>query len=91
VSSARDIVSITRLKSHAAELVREVTEEGRTLIVTQNGAAKVVVMDVGEFDRLHQCLAMLKMIAQGEADIVAGRVSTVDDAFAHALSGLEDG
>jgi prevent-host-death family protein len=81
VRSARDVVSITRLKNEAAELVRQVSEEGRTLIVTQNGAARVVVMDVVEFDRMQDALALLKMIAQGEADIAAGETVSIDAAF----------
>jgi len=36
--------SITHLKT--ADLVREVSEEGRPITITQNGEAKVVVMDV---------------------------------------------
>lgn len=84
--SARDIVSISRLKSEAADLLKTVTEEGRTLVVTQNGAAKVVVMDVAEFDRIQDTLAMLKMIAQGEADVAAGRTVSINDAFDQALA-----
>lgn len=81
---------ITRLKNEAAELIRTVTEEGRTLLVTQNGTAKVVVMDAAEYDRTQQALALLKMIAQGEADLAAGRTSSIDTAFAYATEGLDD-
>ena len=67
MSTKRDVISITRLKNDAAELVRSVSEDGRTLIVTQNGAARVAVIDVAELDRMRDALALLKMIAQGEA------------------------
>jgi prevent-host-death family protein len=89
VRSARDVVSITRLKTDAAELVRQVSEEGRTLIVTQNGTARVVVMDVVEFDRMQDALVLLKMIAQSEADIAAGKTASIDQAFADALEPLD--
>jgi prevent-host-death family protein len=90
VSTKRDVISITRLKNDAADLVRSVTEDGRTLIVTQNGAARVAVIDVAELDRMRDALALLKLIAQGEADIAAGRVSSVDDAFDDVLSTLDE-
>lgn len=90
MASSRDIISITRLKTDAAELVRQATEEGRTFVVTQNGAARVVVMDIAEFERLENTLALLKMIAQGEADIAAGRTATVDEAFADAFAALDE-
>lgn len=83
--SARDVVSIARFKNEAAELVRQVSEEGRRLIVTQNGVARVVVMDAVEFDRMQDALALLKMIAQGEADIAAGETVSIDEAFDAAL------
>ncbi len=86
VARGRDIISITRLKNDAADLVRQVSEDGRTLVVTQNGAAKVVVLSVDEFDRMQDALALLKMIAQGEADVAAGRTMTIDQAFARALT-----
>lgn len=87
--SARDVVSITQLKNEAAELVRQVSEEGRTLVVTQNGAARVVVMDVLEYDRMQDALVLLKMLAQAEADVAAGRLESVDDAFARALESVD--
>ena len=86
--SKRDIVPITRFKAEATELVRRVNEEGRLLIVTQNGEARVVVMDVGEFDRMNDALALLKMIAQGEADVAASRTRSVERAFEQALRDL---
>jgi prevent-host-death family protein len=89
VRSARDVVSITRLESEAAELVRQVSEDGRTLVVTQNGAARVVVMDVVEYDRMQDALALLKMIAQAEADVTAGETASIDEAFAHALDAID--
>jgi prevent-host-death family protein len=90
VATKRDVISITQLKSEAAELVRSVTEEGRTLIVTQNGTARVAVIDVAELDRMRDALALLKLIAQGEADVASGRGVSIDDAFEDALSAIDE-
>ena len=61
--SAR-IRPITDLKNKARELVQEVSESGHSVVITQNGRPKVVVMDVGEHDRLQDALAMLKLLAE---------------------------
>ncbi len=81
VATARDIIPITRLKNEASELIRTVAEDGRTLIVTQNGTAKAVLLDIAEYDRLQETMALLKIIAQGQADVRSGRVCSVDEAF----------
>jgi prevent-host-death family protein len=47
--------------------VREVSEEGRPITITQNGEAKVVVMDVDTYDRWRSAMALLEVLAQGEA------------------------
>ena len=75
---------ITYLKNNAAEVVREAHDNGRLMIVTQNGEAKAVVMGVDQYDEWKRTLALLKLIALGEADISAGRVISQDEAFRRA-------
>ncbi|MBN1948022.1 MAG: type II toxin-antitoxin system Phd/YefM family antitoxin [Bradymonadales bacterium] len=75
------IKPITYLKNNAAEVVREAHEKGRLLVVTQNGEAKAVVMSIDQYDEWKQTLAMLKLIALGEADIRAGRLVEQDVLF----------
>ena len=55
------------------EALHDVSEEVRTLVITQNGEAKAVVMGVREYDQLQESLAMLAIASQGRADIDAGR------------------
>jgi len=80
----RDVKPITYLKNHAADLVRQVSEGGRTVIITQNGEAKVVVMDVETYDGWQDALALLKTLAHSEADVEAGRTVPQKEAFARA-------
>jgi len=72
------------LKNNAAEVVRDAAEKGRTLVVTQNGEAKAVLMGVEQYQEWRRTLALLKMVAQGEADIAAGRVVSQSEALARA-------
>ena len=79
-----DIKPVTYLKNNASRLVREVSERGRTVTITQNGEAKAVLMDVATYDRWKQAALVMKLIAQGEADVAAGRTLSEKEALARA-------
>lgn len=79
--AARDVKPITYLKSSTAEAVREVSEEGRTLLITQNGEAKAVLMDVATYDRWRGAMALLKMLSLSELDVRGGRLLATDEAL----------
>jgi len=89
MASKRDIRPITHLKSKTADLVREVSEGGRPITITQNGEAKVVVMDVETYDRWRAAMALLKALAHGEADVAQGRTVKQAEAFRRARKAIE--
>ena len=77
---AANIRPITELKNRTKELVRDVSESGQSIIITQNGKAKVVVMDVEQHDRLQDTLAMLKLLAQSQESLArTGRTHSTAD------------
>ena len=63
---AAHVRSITELKNRTKELLQEVVDGGQSVVITQNGKPKVVLMDVAQHDRLQETLAMLKMLAQSQ-------------------------
>jgi len=89
MNSKRDIKPITYLKSKTAELVLDVAESGRAVTITQNGKAKVVVMDVDTYDRWRAALALLKLASHAEADVAAGRTVSSDEAFRRAARAVD--
>lgn len=72
---------ISYLKSHASSVLREVNENQKTMIITQNGEAKAVLLDVKEYERLQDSLALLKIVALGKKNVAEGRVKTANKAF----------
>ncbi len=76
--------TITHLKTHAADLVRELHGSGGSVMITQSGEPKVVMVDSKRYAVLQDALALLKLLALGEADVMAGRTVSQDDAFARA-------
>lgn len=85
----KDIIPITKLKNEASELVRQVVAERRTLTVTQNGEAKVVVVGIDAWHEQQETLAMLQLLALSERAIDEGRTATTDEAFGRARQHIE--
>lgn len=73
---------ISYLKSHAAEIVKEISESREPMLITQNGEAKLVVMDVRSYEDYEETLALLKIIALGHREIERGEFRAAEDVFA---------
>lgn len=73
------IRSISYLKAHAAEIVRNLSEQADPLIITQNGEAKVVLQDVKSYEQTQETMALLKMLALGARQIEDGKVQPAGD------------
>ncbi|MEK7251353.1 MAG: type II toxin-antitoxin system Phd/YefM family antitoxin [Bacteroidota bacterium] len=75
------IKPISYLKAHASEIIRDISNNQKTLIVTQNGEAKVVVQDVKVYERTQETLAMLKILAQSSQSFRKGGFKPLKQAF----------
>lgn len=76
------IKPISYLKSHTAEIVKTLTESREPLVITQNGEAKLVVMDVKSFEEQEETMALLKLLAMGNREIEEGNFRNAEDLFA---------
>ena len=73
---------ISYLKSHAAEIIRDITESREPMLITQNGEAKLVVMDVRSYEEHEETLALLKLLALGNREVEEGHFRAADEVFA---------
>ena len=71
------IKPISYLKANAAEVLHELAEQRKPLVITQNGEARAVLQDVASYEETQETLALLKILALGEREIGAGRVKPV--------------
>ncbi|MBT9611026.1 MAG: type II toxin-antitoxin system Phd/YefM family antitoxin [Aquabacterium sp.] len=76
---ASQVKPISYLKANAAEVLAHITELREPLVITQNGEAKAVLLDVASFDETQETLALLKILALGTQDVAAGKVKPVAD------------
>ena len=74
MSIDEDIRPVTYLKSRAADLLRQVNRTRRPVIITQNGEPRAVLQDPKSYEDMRNALGLLKLIAQGEEDILKGVV-----------------
>ena len=51
------------------------------MIITQNGEAKLVVMDVKSFEEQEDTMALLKLLAMGNQEIEEGKFRAIEDIF----------
>lgn len=81
MSLATSIKPISYLKSNAADIVKDFATNPETLIITQNGEAKMVVMDIREYEKQQETFALLKLIALGRKEYEQGRYQDADTFF----------
>jgi prevent-host-death family protein len=67
------IKPISYVKAHAAELLDRITEEREPIIITQNGEARAVLVDVHSYEKTQETMALLQILAIGKKQIKAGQ------------------
>jgi prevent-host-death family protein len=77
MSLAKSIKPISYFKANAAEVLENLAATGEPLIITQNGEAKAVVVDIVSYEKMQETLALLKLLAMSEKDIAAGRTKPI--------------
>ena len=76
------IKPISYLKSHTAQIVKELADSRQPMVITQNGEATLVVIDVKSFEERENTLALLKILAMGNQEIEQGKFRDAETVFA---------
>ena len=87
---SQDIKPISYLKAKTASVINDVNENQRTIIITQNGEAKAVLLDVAAYEQDQESLAMLKMIAQSKESYSVGKFKPARKAFSDIRKNIKD-
>jgi prevent-host-death family protein len=69
-----DIRSVTELKRKTREILDQIHETGRPVVLTVNGKADAVLMDAKSYERQLRAANMARLLAVGEEDAAARRV-----------------
>ena len=76
-----DIKPVSFLKSHAADILKQINDTRRPIVITQNGEPRGVLQDPESYDNMRKAIGLLKLISQGEEDIKQGNTKTQDRVF----------
>jgi len=85
-----DIKSVTYLKSKSADLLNQINETHRPVIITQNGEPRAVIQDPESYENMRNAIGLLKLISQGESDLRNRRLKSQKDVFNDIENSLKE-
>jgi len=81
VNYKNDIKPISYIKTNAAEMMKYVNDNRNPIIITQNGEAKAVLMDIDSYQNMQNAFALLNIIKISEDEIKKGDYQSSDEVF----------
>ena len=81
---ADDVVTFSTFRKTMAECFNRNTQSGRPLLITQNGVASKVVIDVADFDNIRETLELMDDLFTAEAELDRGEFTTQEDEIREA-------
>ena len=85
-----DIKPVTYLKSRAADLLNQINETHRPVIITQNGEPRAVLQDPKSYENMRNAIGILKLLSQGEADIRSSQTKAQESVFSEIEEALKE-
>ncbi len=86
----KDIKPVTYLKARAADLLKQINETRRPVIITQNGEPKAILQDPQSYENMRNAIGMLKLISQGEEQMRKGKFKSQQQVFENIDKFLKD-
>lgn len=79
-----EIIPITDLRQDSSAVLKRVRASRQPLIITQRGRAAAVMLSVEEYERSENERQILRLLAQGEKEIAAGKGYDLETVLAEA-------
>ncbi|HEY1365171.1 MAG TPA: type II toxin-antitoxin system Phd/YefM family antitoxin [Xanthobacteraceae bacterium] len=78
---AAAVKSISQLKASAPQVIREVSQQRKPVVITVNGEAKAILQDIASFDETQEAMALLRILALANRAVESGKVRPAREAF----------
>jgi len=85
-----DIKPVTYLKSRASDLLKQINETHRPVVITQNGEPRAVLQDPESYENMRNAIGLLKLISLGEKDVKDGKTKSQEEMFANIENILKE-
>jgi len=76
----QNVKPISYVKAHTTEVVRKARETRAPIIITQNGEAKAVILDIESYQRTLNAVNLAKLLSFSEKDLINGNTVTHEEA-----------
>ena len=76
-----DIKPISYIKTNAADMMKYVSDVKNPIVITQNGEAKAVLVDIESYQNIKDAFNLMKILQLSEKDIEKGHFRTADAVF----------
>jgi prevent-host-death family protein len=74
LSLTEDFKTVEELEKQPKAILQQIQRTGRPVVVTKEGKPHVVILDAATYEKELHSVTLAKLLAEGEADIRAGRV-----------------
>lgn len=81
INLKEDIRPISYIKTNAADMLKYVSEVHNPIVITQNGEAKAVLVDIESYQEMQNAFSLMKILQLSEKQIAAGKSKPADQVF----------
>ncbi len=81
INLSQDIKPISYIKTNAADMMRYVNDHKNPIVITQNGEAKAVLVDIDSYQKMQDAFTLLKIVQLSEKDVRAGNYKDSKEVF----------
>jgi prevent-host-death family protein len=80
IDLVKNVKPISYVKAHTTEVIRNVGETRSPIIITQNGEAKAVIIDIESYQKTLNARNLAKLLSFSELDLKNGNIATHEEA-----------
>ncbi|TAN65326.1 MAG: type II toxin-antitoxin system Phd/YefM family antitoxin [Methylobacter sp.] len=81
MSILQDIRPVSYLKSKSAEVLQQLNDTHRPIIITQNGEPKAVLQDPESYENMRNAIGLLKLLSLAEEEVRQGKTIEQEQVF----------
>jgi prevent-host-death family protein len=85
-----DIRPISYIKTHAADMLKQINDTQHPIVITQNGKARGVLLDTKSYQEMVDAIGILKLLTQSERSIEDGGTLSHKNAIRSAKTTVKD-
>lgn len=82
INLKEDIRPISYIKTNAADMMKYVNEVRNPIVITQNGEARAVLVDIESYQEMQNAFSLMKILQLSEKQFAAGKTRSAELVFA---------